>query len=228
MKQNENKIVVAIDGPAGAGKTTVSKLVAKKLGFVHVDTGAMYRAVTYKLLNSDISLDDIEAIKKTLETLDIDFKLEDDELKVLVDKKDVSKEIRSEYVSANVNFVAAIPEVRQKLRELQRLIGMKYNCVMEGRDITTAVFPETKFKFYLDAPVEERALRRYNELVEKGDKVTFEEVKSAIIRRDELDRTRGINPLRIDENAIVINTFGLTQQQVADKIVEYVKSMSNI
>ncbi|MCX7940558.1 MAG: (d)CMP kinase [Endomicrobia bacterium] len=228
MKQNENKIVVAIDGPAGAGKTTVSKLVAKKLGFVHVDTGAMYRAVTYKLLNSDISLDDIEAIKKTLETLDIDFKLEDDELKVLVDKKDVSKEIRSEYVSANVNFVAAIPEVRQKLRELQRLIGMKYNCVMEGRDITTAVFPETKFKFYLDAPVEERAFRRYNELVEKGDKVTFEEVKSAIIRRDELDRTRGINPLRIDENAIVINTFGLTQQQVADKIVEYVKSMSNI
>lgn len=220
-----NKIVVAIDGPAGAGKTTVSKLVAKQLGFVHVDTGAMYRAVTYKLLKSNISLDDIEEIKKVLDKLDINFKIEDNELKITIDNVDVSDEIRSEYISANVNIVAAIPEVRKKLRELQRSVGSQYNCVMEGRDITTAVFPETKFKFYLDAPVEERALRRYNELVQKGEKVSLEEVKLAIIRRDELDRTRGINPLKVDDNAIVINTYGLTQQQVADKIVEYVKKI---
>lgn len=220
-----NKIVVAIDGPAGAGKTTVSRLVAKQLGFVHVDTGAMYRAVTYKLLKSNISLDDIEEIKKVLDKLDINFKIEDNELRITIDNVDVSDEIRSEYISANVNIVAAIPEVRKKLRELQRSVGSQYNCVMEGRDITTAVFPETKFKFYLDAPVEERALRRYNELVQKGEKVSLEEVKLAIIRRDELDRTRGINPLKVDDNAIVINTYGLTQQQVADKIVEYVKKI---
>lgn len=216
-------IIVAIDGPAGAGKTTVSRLVAKKLGFVHIDTGAMYRAVTYKLLKSNISLDDVEEVKRVIDNLDISFNLEDNEIIVLIDKTDISSEIRSGYVSANVNIVAAIPCVREKLRILQRELGNRYNCVIEGRDITTVVFPETKFKFYLDAPVEERALRRYNELLQKGENVSFEEVKQSIIRRDELDRTRGINPLKIDENAIVIDTFGLSQQEVADIIVEYVK-----
>ncbi|MCS7228329.1 MAG: (d)CMP kinase [Endomicrobia bacterium] len=216
-------VVIAIDGPAGAGKTTVSKLVAKKLGFVHIDTGAMYRAVTYKLLKSNISLDDIEAVKQVVESLDISFNLKDNELFILIDKIDISPEIRSEYVSANVNIVAAIPFVREKLRCLQRELGKKYNCVMEGRDIATVVFPDTKFKFYLDAPVEERAIRRYKELLQKNEQVNFEEVKKAIIRRDELDTTRGINPLKIDENALVINTYGLTQDEVAEKIVEYVR-----
>lgn len=220
-----NKTVIAIDGPAGAGKTTVSRLVAKKLGFVHVDTGAMYRAVTYKLLNSGVSLDDIEEVKNVLDKLNIKFEIQNNELKIIIDNVDVSDKIRTEYISANVNIVAAIPEVRKKLRELQRLVGSQYDCVMEGRDITTAVFPETKFKFYLDAPVEERALRRYKELVEKGERVSLEEVKSAIIRRDELDKTRGINPLKIDENAIIINTYGLSQEQVADIIVEHVKKI---
>ncbi|MCX7716385.1 MAG: (d)CMP kinase [Endomicrobia bacterium] len=216
-------VVIAIDGPAGAGKTTVSKLVAKKLGFVHIDTGAMYRAVTYKLLKSNISLDDIEAVKQVVESLDISFNLKDNELFILIDKIDISPEIRSEYVSANVNIVAAIPFVREKLRCLQRELGKKYNCVMEGRDIATVVFPDTKFKFYLDAPVEERAIRRYKELLQKNEQVNFEEVKKAIIRRDELDTTRGINPLKIDDNALVINTYGLTQDEVAEKIVEYVR-----
>lgn len=216
-------IIVAIDGPAGAGKTTVSRLVAKKLGFVHIDTGAMYRAVTYKLLKSNVSLDDVEEVKRIIDNLDISFDLIDDEIVVLIDKTDVSSEIRSGYVSANVNIVAAIPYVREKLRMLQRELGNMYDCVIEGRDITTVVFPDTKFKFYLDAPVEERALRRYNELLQKGENVSFEEVKQSIIRRDELDRTRGINPLKVDDNAVVIDTFGLSQQEVADIIVEHVR-----
>ncbi len=215
-------VVIAIDGPAGAGKTTVSKIVAKKLGFLHVDTGAMYRAITYKLLKSGISLDDIESIEKIIETTNISFKQKDNEIIIFIDNIDLSKKIRSEYVTANVNIVASIPIVREKLRQIQRYLGEHYNCVIEGRDITTAVFPDTKYKFYLDAPVEERALRRYKEMIQKGEQADLQQIKEAIIRRDNLDKTRGINPLKIGSDVIVINTLGLTPQQVAEKIISYI------
>ncbi len=215
--------VIAIDGPAGSGKSTVSKIVAKKLGIANVDTGAMYRAITYKLLKSNISLDDLDAIKKVLDETKITFEQNENDFRMFIDGDDVSKKIRSEYISANVNIIAAIPEVRNKLREIQRSIGLKTSCVIEGRDITTVVFPDTKYKFYLDAPIEERVKRRYAELKQKGEEINFDSLKESIARRDKLDQTRGINPLRIDKDAIVINTMGLSAQQVAEKIIDYIK-----
>jgi len=223
---SKKPIIIAIDGPAGSGKSTVSKLVAKKLGIANVDTGAMYRAVTYKLLKSGVSLDDIEEIKRVLEETKITFEQRDNDFIIFIDGVDVTKKIRSEFISANVNIVASIPEVRNKLRELQRSVGLTTSCVIEGRDITTVVFPDTKYKFYLDAPIEERVKRRFSELKQKGEEINFESLKESIARRDKLDQTRGINPLRIAEDAIVINTMGLTPLQVAEIIIDHVKKIS--
>jgi cytidylate kinase len=219
-------IVIAIDGPAGSGKSTVSKIVAKKLGIANLDTGAMYRAITYKLLKLGVSLDDVEEIKHVLQEIKISVEQKDTEFIIFIDGEDVSKKIRSEYISANVNIVASIPEVRKKLREIQRYIGSTTNCVIEGRDITTAVFPDTKYKFYLDAPIEERVRRRFAELKQKGEEVDFDSLKESIARRDKLDQTRGINPLRVAEDAIVINTQNLSAQQVAEVIIEHIKKLS--
>ncbi len=221
----KERLIIAIDGPAGSGKTTVSKIVAKKLGIINVDTGAMYRAITYELLKKKVCLDNIEEIRKNIDKIRLKFKLKNKELVILTNGRNISKKIRSEFVSSKVNIVSQIPEVRQKLRKIQRSIGLKYDCVIEGRDITTVVFPDTKYKFYLDAPVTERALRRYKELKQLGEKVTFQEVKKALYYRDKLDKTRGINPLKIADDAVVINTKNLTPNKVAEKIVSYVKNL---
>jgi len=222
--KNSKKYIIAIDGPAGAGKSTIAKIVAKKLGYLYIDTGAMYRALTYKALQKKIDLNDQKKLTKLAKTTKIELRQKNGKLKVYLDKKDVTKEIRKEYVSVNTNTVASIQGVRKIMRSIQRKIGKKGGVVMEGRDIGTCVFPDANFKFYLDASAEERARRRYKELKIKGEKVNFQQIKKSIEQRDYLDKTRGINPLRQAKDAIRIDSTNMTLKQVANFILRHVST----
>ncbi|MEW6557954.1 MAG: (d)CMP kinase [Elusimicrobiota bacterium] len=217
------KPIVAIDGPAGAGKSTIAKIVARELRYLYIDTGAMYRAITWKALNHKIDLRNKEKIIQLAKKTDINLVQTDDKLKIFVDNKDVSEKIRSENVTKNTNTVAAIQGVRAILRRKQRQIGKNGGVVMEGRDITTAVFPDAEKKFYLDAKPKERALRRWKELKMKGQKVSLTKIAEAIRRRDYRDRNRGINPLRKAKDAIVIDSTNMLPYQVAEKILTEVQ-----
>lgn len=215
--------IIAIDGPAGAGKSTIAKIVAKRLGFLYIDTGAMYRAVTWKILQEKIPLNDIKKIIATAKKIDIQLKTLKNQLHTFVDGIDVSSEIRKEEISNLTNEVASIAEVREILRKKQRKLAMRGGVIMEGRDIGTCVFPDAKYKFYLDASVDERAKRRYKQLLQKGERVDLDKIKKAIIERDHKDKNRGINPLRQARDAIVIDSTHMTLKEVANTILDYVK-----
>ena len=216
----KKKIIVTIDGPAGAGKSTMAKLVAKKLDYLYVDTGAMYRTITWKVLENRISLKDKKNIVKLAENTDIKLIQKKDKLKVLAGGRDVSGKIRTEEVGKSINIVSAIPGVRNILRKKQREMGRSGGIVMEGRDIGTAVFPEAEKKFYLDADPHERALRRWKELKSKGETVSLKRIESAIIKRDYLDKHRAVSPLKKAKDAVVINSTGLRIPQVVDIMVK--------
>ncbi|HPP67341.1 MAG TPA: (d)CMP kinase [bacterium] len=217
MSRNK-RIVIAIDGPAGAGKSTVAALVAKKLGFLYVDTGAMYRALTLKALKNKISLTNknllIEMAQKT------DIKLDPETSRVFLDNKDVSTEIRNEQVSKTSHFIASIPEIREILWQIQRGYRDKYNIVMEGRDIGSVVFPDAQIKIYLDASVDERAKRRYKQLKQQNLEYDITEIKKEIILRDEKDRNRSIAPLIKAKDAAVIDTTSMNIPQVVNAIIK--------
>lgn len=169
-------MIIAIDGPAGAGKSTIAKKVADSLGYIYIDTGAMYRAFTYELLTSSISLSDIEEITKVLEKTDIEFKNNE----IFLNNLNVTNEIRSKNVTANVSVVSAIPQVREKLVYLQRKIASESNSILDGRDIGTVVFPDAELKIFLTASVKIRALRRYNELIAKDKNIDINEIEIEI------------------------------------------------
>lgn len=217
---------IAIDGPAGSGKSTVSRMVAERLGYMYIDTGAMYRALTLKVMKKDISLTDEEGI--TAFSRDIEIKLEPSKtsvstIKVFLDGEDVSEEIRRMEVTTNVKYVAGIASVRENMVKLQRRMVSDMNgAVMEGRDIGTVVLSGAKYKFYLDASFDERVHRRLAELRAKGAPVTREEVIDDLKQRDHTDKTRKVGPLKKAKDAVFIDTTDLSIEQVVARIAGYV------
>lgn len=219
--------VVAIDGPAGSGKSTIAKKTAKALGFLYIDTGAMYRALTLKAMENNVSLMDKDAVIKLSASVDIKLIEENGVSKVILDGKDVSGRIRELSVSQNVKHVAGIEQVRKNMVKLQRTMGenAKGAC-MEGRDIGTVVFPDAAYKIFLDAAFEERVDRRFKEFLEKNIKATRQEVAKDLAERDHSDKTRKVGPLKQAEDAVYLDTTKLTIGQVVEKILAYVKGKS--
>lgn len=215
------KLIIAIDGPAGSGKSTVAKEVARRLGLLYVDTGAMYRALTLKAIREKVGLNDEDALVELARRTNIDLRTNDDfRLSVELDGEDVSLEIRKSYVTTNVKYVARIGKVRREMVKLQRKAASSKGAVLEGRDIGTVVFPNADKKIYLDASVDERIKRRYRELVEKGHDITLDGVEKDVITRDYTDKMRDVAPLKKADDAIVIDTTNLTVAEVAERIVK--------
>lgn len=219
--------IIAIDGPAGSGKSTIGKLVAEEFGYLYFDTGVMYRAVTFEAINKNISINDEESISVLAEEIKIDIRTpiiaDGRDNDVLVNGQDVTWEIRSPEVDASVSIVSSYPKVRTALGEQQRRIGLQGEVVMVGRDIGTVILPEADIKIYLDASIEERADRRYQELRQRGEEIDFDSILAKLRERDLIDSTREIAPLKPADDAILIDTDQLSIQQVFTKILEIVK-----
>jgi len=220
-KKAFKNLVIAIDGPAGSGKSTVSKLIAKRLNLLYIDTGAMYRALTLKAMRKGLRLEDESSLIALAKSTKIDLE-EKSKLHVFLDGEDVSIPIRTAEVTANVKYVARIPGVRHEMVALQRSIGSKRGAVLEGRDIGTVVFPNADYKFYLDASPEERARRRREDLIELGQAADVEDVKKDIMARDESDIKRSVGALKKANDAISIDTTDLTIDEVTEKILSYI------
>lgn len=226
MNEQEKPLVIAIDGPAASGKSTLGERLANKLGFFYFDTGVMYRAATLAALDVLGSVDDEEAVTLLTEQSQIDVRppscTDGRSADVLLNGKDVTWQIRSREVEMHVSKVSAYQGVRTALTNQQRQIGLRGNMVMAGRDIGTVVFPDARYKIYLDASAEERARRRFDELEQRGKSIPFDELLSAIIRRDKYDSTRKHAPLKIAEDAFVINSDGKTIEQVLEESLVYI------
>ena len=216
-------INVAIDGPAGAGKSTVARGAAKELGYIYVDTGALYRAVGLYALRNNIDTKDVENITKSLKNIVVEIKFIDGVQAVYLNGEDVSEDIRLPEASMAASNVSAIKSVREFLFDLQQNIAKKNNCIMDGRDIGTVVLPNAQVKIFLTADDEERAMRRYRELQEKGSSTTFEEVLIDLRQRDYNDSHREIAPLKPAEDSILFNTTGYSLQESIDKVVNIIK-----
>lgn len=223
----EKKVIIAIDGPVGSGKSTAAKLLAKRAGYAYLDTGAMYRAIGWKVHTSGVPLDD-EALEKLCANTSLEIELADDRQKVFVDGKEITAEIRTPAVSRMASIVSRFAPVRHHLVRLQRDIGLKWagqygGVVMEGRDIGTVVFPDTPFKFYLDADVRERGKRRWKELRDKGVEVDLEETVQGVMKRDENDLRRSLDPLRKADDASVIDTTYLSLDEVVEEMLKEIR-----
>lgn len=212
-------ISIAIDGPAGAGKSTIAKIIADKLNLMYINTGSMYRVVTLKALENNITEKEINKIEQLIASMNIKF-LGDN---IIVNDEDLTEKIRMPLINNNVSKYASIPEVREMLVSMQQDIAKKYNVLMDGRDIGTVVLKDAPYKFFVTASPKIRAERRYKELKEKGLDIEYNEVLDEIIKRDYIDSNRKINPLRKSEDAILIDTSNLTIEEVVEKICGFIK-----
>ena len=215
---------IAIDGPAGAGKSTIARLTAKELGFVYVDTGAMYRAIALYLLDNKVDIDNEAELKDALNNIHINIAYESGVQHVFLDLVDVSEEIRSEKVGNMASTSSALAPVREKLLDLQRDIAAKNDVIMDGRDIGTNILPNAELKIYLTASVDVRAKRRYDELILKGENPNLEDIKKGIETRDYQDMNRDIAPLKQADDAVYIDSSDMKIAEVVDKIVKLAKN----
>lgn len=210
---------IAIDGPAGAGKSTAARRAAEELGFIYVDTGAMYRTIALYMLRERVDADDEAALKKALGKVQIEIEYKDGSQKMILNGEDVSGQIRTPEVSRMASVAAAKPYVREKLLDLQRQLASSADVLMDGRDIGTSILPDAQLKIYLTASVEERARRRFLELQEKGEPCDFEQIRKDIAERDWRDMHRESSPLRAARDAVYLDTSDMNLEQVAGKIV---------
>ncbi|NOX38589.1 MAG: (d)CMP kinase [Calditrichaeota bacterium] len=213
-------IKIAIDGPAASGKSTTARELARRLGYLYIDSGAMYRAVTLKALKEGIPTTDAQKVAQLAETCHIEFRPNDHQTIVLLDGEDVSEQIRSPEVNIHINPVAANPRVREILVKKQQEMGRRGGVVMDGRDIGTVVFPDAELKIYMEATAEERARRRLKELREKGVDIDYDTVYQEILTRDRSDLTRKHGPLRKAPDAIVLDTTHMSIAEQVDKIYQ--------
>lgn len=214
------KNVIAIDGPGGAGKSTIAKLLAKKLNYLHLDTGAMYRAVTLAAIRDNLNFDDKKNLIKLANKINITF---DKNGEIYLNNKNVSEAIRSSEVNTHVSKIAAVKGVREVLVKKQQQLAQQNKVVMDGRDITTVVLPEAEHKFFLTASLAERAKRRYQEVKSKNKDADLEEIKKSIARRDKLDSEREHSPLKKAEDAVLIDTTELSIDEVLKKMISLIK-----
>lgn len=217
-----SKFSIAIDGPAGAGKSTVAKIIAKRLNILYLDTGAMYRTVAYGILQERADPEDREQVLSIIDYIDISVEYSDDRQRMYLNGKDVSESIRSAEVSRSASTIAVIPKVRLKLVEMQRNIAKRHSVVIDGRDIGTYVLPDADVKFYLEATLEERGRRRWKEMQGYGDDLTLQSITEDIRLRDLNDSNRDFAPLCKAQDAIVIDTSDKTIEQVVEEMFKYI------
>ncbi|MCD7708350.1 MAG: (d)CMP kinase [Clostridiales bacterium] len=217
---------IAIDGPAGAGKSTIAKRLAAELGYVYVDTGAMYRAMAYYFLQNGIAAEDEEKIGAACGGVDVTIRYQDGEQRVILNGEDITGKIRTEEVGNMASATSVYPAVRTKLVELQRQLAKKADVIMDGRDIGTVVLPDAEVKIYLTASSKVRAKRRYDELVAKGEPCDMDTIERDIIERDERDKTRKVSPLRQADDAILLDTSALDIDGVVSKMKEIISARS--
>jgi cytidylate kinase len=215
---------IAIDGPAGAGKSTVAREVARKLKITYIDTGAMYRALTYAALQQSLSLEDGEKLRQLLDSIELSLYWIDGVQHVSLNGVDISNEIRSFEVTKHVSTVAQHPMVREKMVQIQQEMARKQEVVMDGRDIGTHVLPQASLKIFLNASIKERAWRRYKELIEKGETPDLQQVEQEMATRDQMDIQRETAPLRPASDAIIVDTTGMGIDEVIDKIITLYQS----
>jgi CMP/dCMP kinase len=224
----KKSFVIAIDGPAGAGKSTIARMLSEKLGYVYIDSGAMYRSITWQAMRSGFALRDGKKLEALAKKTELCFKKHRYQMKLFMNGKPVPKAIRTPEVTANICYIADNPQIRHIMVKLQQKIGQDGGIVMEGRDIGTKVFPGADFKFYLDASAQERASRRYREFKTRGVHVNLRDILQDIKIRDHKDKTRTVSPLKKAKGSIVIDSSKLTPEEVVERMVKRIRESGRV